>query len=637
MKTSASGRRRSISTKVVDSILERLSGGKRVRRSLPAGGRLHIDRTLPFLVAYRRPLSHEDEGTERLVKGEASYLVASGSKTQRHELAMLVRSAVRTLAAKCGSFLLVEIWSAPPDESRTEDDVPPLRPAFRVVTSATRPPGRTIDTLVKALGRIKLDRRPATVEVSYSSRRAPRGMAPLIPAAEAGELNCFVLGIEVSPVYRDPDSGELFPLVLRKLHLGLSRALKRAFFTFAYSQTRLRPRHYQALGRRAVVKAVWEVDRLLAEVSASFDLLLMMTPVNVEAAWAKFKAQRFETQPAFYYRPSPVDPATLKRDLYAIPIERIEDPVLSSLFTEKRAELERQLTMLEDRGTRRCLYGSLLLNGAVSDELVLLAKEILRDIRPRSREDLRDGLIGAGAFAKRAREEIEYYKKRLPDMSAVVEIRDDIVGLMVSRGNLLVDRNLRIPSSRVEPLIQHEVGTHVLTYYNGLAQPFRLLYSGFSGYEELQEGLAVLAEYLVGGLSRPRLRLLAGRVVAARSVIEGAGFIETFQELNGAYGFEQRTAFTIAARVHRGGGFIKDAVYLRGLAWVMDYVKNGGELDPLFVGKIAAEHVPVIKELQLRGVLRGAPLRPRYLESPATTARSAKLRTIASVPDLVRR
>ncbi len=37
-----------------------------------------------------------------------------------------------------------------------------------------------------------------------------------------------------------------------------------------------------------MVKAVWEVDNQLAEVSKSFDLLLSVTPVNTEAAWVDF-------------------------------------------------------------------------------------------------------------------------------------------------------------------------------------------------------------------------------------------------------------------------------------------------------------------------------------------------------------
>ena len=85
----------------------------------------------------------------------------------------------------------------------------------------------------------------------------------------------------------------------------------------------------------------------------------------------------------------------------------------------------------------------------------------------------------------------------------------------------------------------------MLTYYNGRAQPFRQLYSGLAGYDALQEGLAVLAEYLVGGLTRPRLRLLAARVLAAQSVTDGASFVDCFRQLEGQ-GFDQRTAFGIA-------------------------------------------------------------------------------------------
>jgi hypothetical protein len=88
-------------------------------------------------------------------------------------------------------------------------------------------------------------------------------------------------------------------------------------------------------------------------------------------------------------------------------------------------------------------------------------------------------------------------------------------------------------------------------------------------------------------------------------------------------------------RVYRGGGFTKDAVYLRGLNSMLDYVGQGGELEPLFVGKFAAEHIPIIKELQFRRVLRPPLLRPRYLEQPAAQARLQRLRGGATVLDLL--
>ena len=208
---------------------------------------------------------------------------------------------------------------------------------------------------------------------------------------------------------------------------------------------------------------------------------------------------------------------------------------------------------------------------------------------------------------------------------------------MVSQGNLLIGKGVKIPASRVEALLQHEIGTHVLTYFNGKAQPFQQLYSGLAGYEELQEGLAVLAEYLVGGLSKPRLRLLAGRVIAARCLIDGASFVDTFRTLTKTYGFKLYTAFVITVRTYRGGGLTKDAVYLRGLAGVLKYISRGGMLEPLFVGKIAATHIPIIQELQVRQVLRPVPLYPRYLSNPKTAEKIERLRQGSSVLGLVER
>ncbi len=381
------------------------------------------------------------------------------------------------------------------------------------------------------------------------------------------------------------------------------------------------PGHDHVPGRRTAVRAVREVDKRLAEVSDAFDFLLQLTPVNAEEAWGRFRRSRYARLPAFQYRPLTVDPAFLKRRLYQAPIERVEDPALRELFREKQDELDRRLTMLADMNTPRFVHGSVQLFGGVGDALLAAASELLERVAPRSREDTR-GSLDAECFARRAAREIEHYRLQWPRVQARVQVRDDVVaGLMVSRGTLLIGRHMRIPASRVEALLQHEVGTHIVTYYNGRAQPFRQLYCGLAGYEPLQEGLAVLAEYLVGGLSRPRLRLLAARVIAARRMLDGASFVEAFRALHREHGFDVRTAFTIAMRTYRGGGLTKDAVYLRGLAELLEYLAGGGRLAPLLVGKIATGHVPVIRELQKRKVLRPAPLRPRYLDAPGAAER----------------
>ena len=96
-----------------------------------------------------------------------------------------------------------------------------------------------------------------------------------------------------------------------------------------------------------------------------------------------------------------------------------------------------------------------------------------------------------------------------------------------------------------------------------------------------------------------------------------------------------RTAFMVTMRVYRGGGLTKDACYLRGLCKVLAYLAKGGELAPLFVGKIGIEHVPIVRELMWRGVLKEPPLVPRYMGQPETEKRVESLHRGMSVMDLI--
>jgi uncharacterized protein (TIGR02421 family) len=626
-----------ISERLIEGVIERLRDNKAVRRTLPGSGRVAIDRQLPFLVVYRQPVRTADEGTARFATSEASYLVAPGQKKHQPALTRLVRSVAETMAVEFGSFLILEIWSGPPVIPDLALSTADLRPRFRFIAQRGASRGSVTEAFAGALGRVRFDRLKSEVVTSTSRRCCPRGMSPVVGSEAAAGIGCQVYGLEISPIFRDPGTGEVFPRVLRLLRRSVTVALRRGLYDFARNQTTHRPRHFHALGRRTVVKAVWDVDRILAEVSESFDFLLEVTPVNGGPAWSEFQRRKLERPPTLLYRPMAEEPVVLKRKLYQAPVERIEDPALAMIFREKLDEIDRQITMLQDRNTDRFLPGSIQLYGPVEDGLQRLAASVLNTIAPRTREATDGGPVDAAGFARRAEEEIAWFRQKLPEIGARVEVRPDITGLMVSRGNLLISAESKIPASRVEALIQHEVGTHVLTYHNGKAQPLRHLYTGLAGYDALQEGLAVLSEYLVGGLSRPRLRLLAGRVVAASHMIDGATFVETFRELNRTHGFPRRTAFVITMRTYRGGGLTKDVVYLRGLQQILDYLGNGGRLRPLFVGKIGAQHIPVIRELQWRGVLKTPPLVPRYMESPEALERLERVRGGLSVAELCER
>jgi uncharacterized protein (TIGR02421 family) len=161
------------------------------------------------------------------------------------------------------------------------------------------------------------------------------------------------------------------------------------------------------------------------------------------------------------------------------------------------------------------------------------------------------------------------------------------------------------------------------------------MYEGFEGYDQLQEGLAVIAEYLVGGLTVNRLRLLAARVIAVESMVNGSDFIKTFNLLRKKHSFPDRVAYYISMRVYRGGGLTKDAVYLAGLIDLLDYLKKGGNLENLYTGKFNITHVSLIEELLYRNVLKQPEL-PRFLKRDIVNERLKKLREGIEITELVK-
>ena len=621
-----------ISDTFIDEVGTALARNTYLRRRLPGWGRIHIDRQLPFLCVYRRPDDHPDAGTRRLLLGEAAYILAPASAEAHAGLSRLVKAVSASQVASFGASLLLELWAAT-DDAGPSQTTP--RTGFRIVAPRHHAPTQFLESLESALLAIEAPGHPGGVEVSYVDAVAPAGLPPLLETAEAEALGVRPIGIEVTPSYRDAVTGELFPLELQSLRHALGHALKQAFHAFAHAYTSHRPAHYHMLGRHAMTSAVQTTDQQMAEVGERFDLLLHVTPVNAGEAWAEFQRHGFEQTPELHYRPRPVDPALLKRQLYAIPLERIEDPTLAAIYAARRDELDRQIGMIADRNTPRFLRGSQQVYGEVEDWLLQLAQEMVQQIPPPEPRGDNGGWLDAHAFAARAEAELAHYRQLMPELSARVEVRDDVTGIMVSRGNFLIGGDARVAERRVDAALAHEIGTHVLTYHNGRRQPLQLLHGGMANYEPLQEGLAVLAEFLVGKLDRGRLRQLAGRVLAVHGLSEGASFTETFRELTRRHGFGERPAFDITLRVHRGGGFTKDAVYLRGLARLLQYLADGGDLERLYLGKIALEDVALIEELQWRQVLQPGPLRPRHLQDEASQARLAWLRQGVDLKQLI--
>jgi uncharacterized protein (TIGR02421 family) len=374
-----------------------------------------------------------------------------------------------------------------------------------------------------------------------------------------------------------------------------------------------------------------DIDTRLTEIERSVDLLLNTTPVNAAEAWADFERSDFRGVPTLRLRPLEFEPDLVRRDLYNLEIENVADPALHALLRTKRDEIARQITALEDRDTSRFVHGSLQLYGGITPSLASAAQELLATIPAQSPTA---PSVTAGAFAEAARAEIDRYRAAYPDFPQHIDVRDDISELMVSFGRLLIPEDATFRADRVEPLLHHEVGTHVVTYQNGARQPLKLLTIGLPGYDETQEGLAVLAEYLTGGLDPRRLRVLAARVVAVDKMLDGAEFLDIFESLRAEHQIPRKTAWIIAIRVVVAGGSVKDAIYLRGISRLLEAFAEGVNLDALLVGKLALDHIPLIQDLLDRGVLQPPWVRPRWLDVPGAQERLDRLRAGASVTDL---
>jgi hypothetical protein len=125
--------------------------------------------------------------------------------------------------------------------------------------------------------------------------------------------------------------------------------------------------------------------------------------------------------------------------------------------------------------------------------------------------------------------------------------------------------------------------------------------------------------------------------VAVQALVQGASFIDTFRLLHEKHGFAAHDAFITTMRVYRGGGLTKDAIYLKGLARLLAYLQEGNQLEPLLIGKIRENYIPLMQELIYRKVLRPVPIRPRYLSDPAVQPKLEQLKAGISVLELIRK
>ncbi|WP_026813040.1 flavohemoglobin expression-modulating QEGLA motif protein [Arenibacter certesii] len=337
---------------------------------------------------------------------------------------------------------------------------------------------------------------------------------------------------------------------------------------------------------------VFKIDANLDRLVKKIELLTYLNPQNIEKEKQRFFASKYTEVPVFKYKKLQFNPYELHRQLFSQRLELIKDEQIRKFYQEIIYYYANMIQCIETIGQgKKFYYNSLRVYGTPTDRDVQNARFILHFKEEENTGDMVKKY--SPEDAKRYFEKyVEQYNFPL-NISYSTSIAADA---MVSNNtqSLLIKKNASFSKNQLLTLAHHEIGVHLVTTYNGLAQPLKVFSNGFPKNVETQEGLAVFSEYMGGALSLNRLKELAYRVIASDSLIKGFSFSDTFDLLHGQYKLEKNHAFTITMRVHRGGGFTKDRLYLSGLRKVYKRYKNGLPMDSLITGKVSLEHEDII-------------------------------------------
>lgn len=345
---------------------------------------------------------------------------------------------------------------------------------------------------------------------------------------------------------------------------------------------------------------LFDIDANLNRLVKKIELLNYINPLNIEREKKQFFSSKYTYDPVFKYPKIKFNGYKLHRLFFSQRLERIEDDDVRQLYEDVIYEYSGLIECIETiNHGRKFYFNSLKSFGTPTEKEIDNAKFILRFDDSDFDEEMlpiysaTDAVDYFKEYSKRY--DFDYNIKLSTNLSAAAMVQN-------STQTLVLRKNHKFSKNQLKVLTNHEIGVHMVTTFNGLAQPLKVFSNGLPNNVETQEGLAVYAEYMSGCLTMKRLKELAYRVIAVDTLNKGYSFADTFDLLFSQYKLNRDVAFAITLRVHRGGGFTKDHQYLCGINRVYNYAKAGGDLDVLLTGKVTLDYIDTIKKLQDKGL-----------------------------------
>lgn len=312
-------------------------------------------------------------------------------------------------------------------------------------------------------------------------------------------------------------------------------------------------------------------------------------PINVEQEKKKVFEDR-TYNPQFRYN-KPINITSVANALKKI---KTDYSVFGILLNQKRAEMLKKLEMYNAIGTNLFSQKSAELYGKPDRELVKKARKFLE--------------LDNEAYNGRNFNTISSVKKFIDSLLKFgykwkVAEKDMCVGAAfnISTKTLYINKNRKFTENDLRRLIIHEIGTHIARAENAKKQRYKLFLIGFPNYLVTEEGLAVYNEEKAGLLTNDVLKNYAGRVAAVELSLSNS-FSTVYNGL--LEFFDKNQAFNLVLRAKRGigdtgrpGAYAKDYLYLKGKYLIEDFVKSGGKLNELYIGKIGVQHTKLVKQI----------------------------------------
>lgn len=336
------------------------------------------------------------------------------------------------------------------------------------------------------------------------------------------------------------------------------------------------------------IDALRACDMQLNDISARFRPPQYFVPLNANAEKRDFFASN-KSEPSFTYKTLDRDSARLfEQELRALNIPG--EGLLSDLLAQRRRNLGLYLSAIVAKDNNAFQKALTTMMPLPSEAALTRAQKIIVLAKKWKKKNL--SLFLSVAEAK---EKVRIALDEFGLRDWKIEVREKQNGRITvsSRGIIFISKHAKFRESQLNATIAHEVGVHVLRAENGKRQPLPMFATATPGYLATEEGLGAIASRL--HRENPYFVSIARSALTVAHAAKHS-FRETFDYLHQEVGMSEHKAWQHTLRAKRGvrnvaepGCHPRDAQYFSGVLGLEQYLKTGGLIRDLYIGKVSQE------------------------------------------------